>query len=111
MEEMPPVIVDLFDYDKSKLGDKIGGTSDFLARALINLNKLEYSSDSTIPRPTWHKLYYKKGGEVSGEVLLSFAVVQEDFKFNKTIERLRLENEVEFKEFNIQMQILGLRGL
>lgn len=82
-----------------------------MARALIYTNQIEYSTDDTIPRPTWHKLYYKKGGAVSGEVLLSFAIVTDDYPFRKTLERLRLEREVEMKEMNIQMQILGLRGL
>lgn len=48
---------------------------------------------------------------MSGEVLLSFAIVADDYPFKRTLERLRLEREVEMKEFNIQMQILGLRGL
>jgi hypothetical protein len=48
---------------------------------------------------------------VSGEVLLSFAIVADDYPFKRTLDRLRLEREVEMKEFNIQMQILGLRGL
>jgi hypothetical protein len=41
------------------------------------------SSGDTIPRPEWHKLYYKKGGPPSGEVLLSFALVEGDFNFKK----------------------------
>ena len=48
---------------------------------------------------------------MSGEVLLSFAIVADDYPFKRTLDRLRLEREVEMKEFNIQMQILGLRGL
>ena len=64
---------------------------DFLARALIYIDK--------------------SGGAVSGEVLLSFAIVADDYPFKRTLDRLRLEREVEMKEFNIQMQILGLRGL
>jgi hypothetical protein len=74
---------------------------DFLARALIYVNNINFSTDDSIPVPTWHKLYYKSGGAVSGEVLLSFAIVADDYPFKRTLERLRLEREVEMKEFNI----------
>lgn len=76
-------------------------SEDFLSRALIYTNEIDYSTDDKIPRPTWHKLYYKKGGAASGEVLLSFAIVDDDFPFRKSLERLRLEREVEMKEMNI----------
>lgn len=59
----------------------------------------------------WHKLYFKKGGPPSGEVLLSFAVVADDYNFKRSLEKLKMENEVEMKEFGISMNILGLRGL
>lgn len=74
---------------------------DFLARALIYIDKITFSTDDSIPTPTWHKLYYKSGGAVSGEVLLSFAIVNDDYPFKRSLERLRLEREVEMKEFNI----------
>ena len=45
----------------------------------------------TIPRPEWHKLYYKKGGPPSGEVLLSFALVRDDYVFTKIKEKVHLE--------------------
>jgi hypothetical protein len=98
IEELPPIIVDLYDKDEAVIG---ADGEDFLARALIYVKDIEYSTDNTIPVPTWFKLYYKKGGAVSGEVLLSFAIVKDDFTFKRTTERLRLEREVEMKEFNI----------
>lgn len=78
-------------------------SEDFLSRALIYIKDIDYSVDDTIPVPKWHKLYYKTGGAVSGEVLLSFAIVADDYPFKRSLERLRLEREVEMKELNIQM--------
>ncbi len=99
-EELPPIIVECFDKDEELIGKD---SEDFLSRALIYYKDLQgdYSTDDTIPTPTWHKLYYKKGGAVSGEVLLSFAIVDDDYPFKRTLDRLRLEREVEMKEFNI----------
>jgi C2 domain len=97
-EELPPVIIDLYDKDEAAIG---ADSEDFLSRALIYINQITFATDDTIPVPIWHKLYYKKGGAVSGEVLLSFAIVADDYPFKRTLERLRLEREVEMKEFNI----------
>jgi hypothetical protein len=33
--------------------------------------------------------------------LLSFAIVADDYNFKKTIEKLKLEKEVEMKEFGV----------
>jgi hypothetical protein len=86
-------------------------SEDFLSRALINLNKVEVSDGDAIPRPTWYPLFYKKGGPVSGEVLLSFAVVSDDYNFKKSLKHLKLYKEVKTNKYGIQMQILGSRGL
>jgi hypothetical protein len=107
-EELPPVIVDLYDKDESLVGKD---SEDFLSRALINLNKVAVSDGDAIPRPIWYPLFYKKGGPVSGEVLLSFAVVSDDYNFKKNLKHLKLYKEVKTNKYGIQMQILGLRGL
>jgi hypothetical protein len=99
-EELPPIIVDLYDKDEAVVG---ADSEDFLARALIYIDKITFVENDDIPTPTWHKLYYKSGGATSGEVLLSFAIVRDDYPFKRTLERLRLEREVEMKEFNVQM--------
>lgn len=64
-----------------------------------------------IPRPAWHKLYYKKGGPVSGEVLLSFVITSDDYAFKRNLLNLNMEGEVQMAEFGVTMNILGLRGL
>jgi len=48
LEELPPIIVDLYDKDKSTIG-KDG--EDFLARALIYVQNVDYSDNDTIPKP------------------------------------------------------------
>lgn len=58
------------------------------------MQELDYSDGDTIPKPTWHKLFFKSGSPPSGEVLLSFAIVDGDFNFKKTLPKLALENEV-----------------
>jgi hypothetical protein len=60
---LPPVIVDIYDKDESLVGSD---SEDFLARALLFVQNLEYSDGDTIPKPQWHPLYYKKGGPESG---------------------------------------------
>jgi hypothetical protein len=105
---MPPVIVDLYDKDENLIGKD---SEDFLSRTLINLNEVSVSDGDAIPRPTWYPLFYKKGGPVSGEVLLSFAVVSDDYTFKKNLRNLKLYKEVKTNKYGIQMQILGLRGL
>jgi hypothetical protein len=108
VEELPPIIIDVFDKDESIIGSD---SEDFLARALIYVQNLNYSDGDTIPKPQWFKLYFKKGGPASGEVLLSFAVVADDYNFKRSLEKLHMENEVQMKEFGVSMNILGLRGL
>ena len=48
LEELPPIIVDLYDKDKSIIG-KDG--EDFLARALIYVQNVDHSDNDTIPKP------------------------------------------------------------
>jgi len=86
-------------------------SEDFLARALLYVQNINYSDGDTVPTPEWHNLYYKKGGPVCGEVLLSFAIVADDYNFKRSLEKLKLENEVKMKEYGVSMNILGLRGL
>lgn len=76
-------------------------SEDFLSRAVINIAEIKVSDGNGIPTPEWYKLYYKKGGPVSGEILLSFAVVDADYNFNKTLKHLKLEKEVEMKEYGV----------
>jgi len=107
-KELPPIVIEVFDKDENLVGKD---DEDFISRAVINLSKFEHSTNDTIPRPEWHKLYFKTGGAASGEALLSFAVTNDDYVFKKTLPNLHMENEVKMKEFGVSMNILGLRGL
>lgn len=108
VEELPPVIVDVFDMDENLVGSN---STDFICRATLFVQHLNYSDGDTIPTPEWHNLYYKKGGVACGQILLSFAVTADDYNFKKQLKNLQLEKQVEMKEFGVAMNILGLRGL
>jgi hypothetical protein len=43
--------------------------------------------------------------------LISFAVSETDYNYFMSYDKVNLENRVEFKEFEVDMLILGLRGL
>jgi hypothetical protein len=77
LSEFPPIIVDIFDED-----DGVTGPSyDFLARAKIILQDENPSRGDVIPKPKWYPLYFKTGGEKSGEVLMSFVWEEDDYPF------------------------------
>jgi len=99
-EELPPIICDLYDKDENIIGKD---SEDFLARALIDLSKVDTPDGNVVPRPTWYPLYYKKGGPVSGEALLSFVIVPDDYNFKKSLKHLKLYKEVKTNKYGIQM--------
>lgn len=87
IEEMPPFVIDVYDKDESIIGSD---SEDFLSRATLYLKDLkdscvmaieDKSKADSIPRPSWYNLYYKKGGAVSGQILLSFVVTGPDEAF------------------------------
>ena len=96
IEEMPPFIIDAFDEDKTLVGDN---DADFLARSIIFLKDCAYSEGDTILKPKWHAMRTSSKGPMSGEVLVSFAVVEQDFTFARTLEYIKLEDNVPMKEF------------
>lgn len=107
-EELPPVVIDVFDKDENVIGKD---SEDFIARAMLYVQDLDYSIDDTVPKPCWYDLHFKKGGPVSGQILLSFAIVADDYNFKRLLPNLQLEKQVDMKEFGVSMNILGLRGL
>ena len=111
-EELPPFIIDCYDEDETLVGKN---DADFLARATIYykdaIEKLALTEEDTVPRPAWFPLRFSPKGPVSGEVLISFAVVDDDFSFNKTLDYVHLDEEVDMEEFQVSMNILGMRGL
>lgn len=107
-KELPPIVVEVFDKDETLVGKD---DEEFISRAVIDLHKVNHATDDTILQPEWHNLYFKTGGAASGQALLSFSVVADDYVYKKTLPNLHLENNVKMKEFGVSMNILGLRGL
>jgi len=54
---------------------------------------------------------FSPNGPSMGEVLCSFSVVPDDYNFKVPIKYLDLTEYVEFKEFNVEINCLGLRML
>ena len=44
-----------------------------------------------------------------GEILVSFSVVPDDYRFKVPIEYMDLTEYIEFKEYNVEINCLGLR--
>lgn len=108
---MPPIIVDLFDMDVNTITKN---SVEFLSRTVLQLEDVcPFSEGDSIPIPKWYPLRFKKGGPQCGEVLMSFSIVVGDYKFKNTPKSLNLPVEagIKMREFNVGMNILGLRHL
>lgn len=112
IDELPPFIIDCYDEDETLVGKN---DADFLARATIYykdaLEANAISEEDTVPRPAWFPMRFSPKGPVSGEVLISFVVVDDDFSFNRQKEYVHLEDDVEMRDFQVSMNVLGMRGL
>lgn len=91
--ELPPFIIDCYDEDVSLLGGK--PSADFLSRAVIPIKDLKYSTDNKILTPKWYPLRLTSSSPVAGEVLVSFAIVEDDFQFSRELKNVRLEDDVQ----------------
>lgn len=107
---MPPFLLDIYDYDT--LGD------DFIARCKIPISEASYAlddetgaDDQPIPKPKWHGCKLKPSAPDCGEILVSFSIVPDDFAYKIPLNYVSLKESVDFKEFNITMNVLGLRDL
>jgi hypothetical protein len=54
---------------------------------------------------------FAEGEPISGEILVSFSVSEIDYNYVLPAESVDLRGRVEFKEMDVSMLILGLRGL
>lgn len=134
LESYPPFILDVFDEDQ----ELMDSSDDYLARAIvepeecftigdgkdangdpikqwsISLQKdFEIDRNNEIPaRPQWHPLNFMPGEPKCGEILVSFSVSQIDYNYvQRSVKSVDLASRVEFREFDLTMLILGLRGL
>jgi len=96
IDEMPPFIIDCYDEDQTLVGKN---DADFLARACIYKWECAFSENDAIMTPKWHPLKYSPNGPPSGEVLISFAIVEDDFSFQKSLDYVNLAENVEMREF------------
>lgn len=97
VEEMPPFIIDCYDEDPGVAGTK--PTSDFLNRAVIPVSDIQYSEGDTILKPRWFPLRISSKAPQSGEILLSFAIVADDYSFKRSLNQVHLDEQVDMREF------------
>jgi hypothetical protein len=105
VETMPPFILDIYDWDMGPMED------DFLSRCLIPISEAAYSTDNVIPRPKWHLCRLNPNSPPCGEILVSFSIVEDDFNFKIPLNYLNLKEQVNFQEFTVAINVLGLRDL
>jgi hypothetical protein len=124
-DELPPFLIDIYDIDKKLIGkDK----RDYMCRCVIPVKEAaiktvtKATDDGIPPSPTWHKCYFQSGQKACGEILVSFIKAAEfDHRWKVPQENLKMmgilnspadrDAIVQFDEFNIEINVLGLRSL
>lgn len=86
---MPPFVIDCYDEDPTIIPGK-KPTSDFLNRAVIPVSSVRYSETDNVFRPVWYDLKMNSKSPPSGQILLSFAIVEDDYNFKKTVKNVDL---------------------
>ena len=109
-EEAPPVFLNVFDKD---FGLSALDGDDYMGRSVVHLKEAGYATDDTIPTPKWYKVImgFSEHEPSIGEILCSFAVVPDDFSFKTPAKYLDLSEQVKFDDFDININVLGLRDL
>ncbi|KAL4472061.1 hypothetical protein ABPG72_007110 [Tetrahymena utriculariae] len=102
-QEQPPIIIRVFDQSEYGLGE------NFLGNAIVDINegvKYKYINFSKEPpEAKWLNLYYNKN-TVSGKVLISFNIIDDD---RSPLTQLRIMPELE--TYEVSIKIFGLRNL
>ena len=75
------------------------------------MNDCAYSQSDAVPTPRWHALKFDDISPPSGEILISFSIVEDDFSFYAEKHGVELHKQVEMKEFQVSMNVLGMRAL
>lgn len=117
IKEAPPVVLNIWDEDN----DLLDSTDDFMGSAVIDLKQaatcfhsIHYKQQlNECPTPTWHKVRetLKPDSKECGEILCSFVVVPEEFKFQLPIEKFYLTDFVPTLLYQVKINALGLREL
>ena len=100
-------MLDIYDKDF----DLLDTTDDFICRAIIPVSEAHVCYEDSVPKPKWHECRLKAGAPASGEILVSFSIVDADFNYKKTLKYMNLMETVNFNEYKIELNILGLRNL
>ena len=119
-EDSPPIILNVFDHN-TILKDV------YLGRAVIKLTDAatndfphegfrEQMSDEEvrqIPKPKWHpiRLGNDESQPTTGQVLCSFLVTPGDQNFSFNHSNATLRRSIERREYNIDINVFGLREL
>lgn len=64
-----------------------------------------------VMEPRWHGCKLKPKAPKSGEILVSFSISESDYNFKTPLQYMNLRNEVDFRETEVEINILGLRDL
>lgn len=93
--------------------DDLLDADDYLGRCVVYLHEASTSDDDRIPEPKWHdiRIGFSDKDPPCGQMLVSFSVVVDDFSYKIPITYLKLTNEIEYRDFNCEINILGLRSL
>lgn len=103
----PPIVFNIWDSDDLLDAD------DYLGRCVVYLTEASISKDDKIPEPKWHdiRVGFSETEPACGQMLVSFSVVQDDYSFKIPIEYLKLTEEINYQDFNCEINVLGLRNL
>lgn len=107
IDDMPPFVLDVWDEDPG-MGEL---ADDFICRCIIPIKDAVYSEDDEIPKPKWYPCKLKPNAPDCGEILVSFSIVVDDFNYKVPLNYIKLRDQVETPEFQVDINILGLRDL
>lgn len=117
LDSAPPIIFNIWDKDS----DLLDSTDDFLGRSIIYLKdastNLEFGDDddkcNDVPKPIWHdiRMGFDESQPATGQVLCSFVVARDDFDFTTPAKYMKLSDYVPTKEYDLDINVLGLREL
>lgn len=128
LETYPPFIFDIYDKDE----DLFDSTDDYLCRCIVEPEDcaiymckekcdLHDNANCALPacryrevpkEPRWHICEYSPNTGKCGELLVSFAVAEDDYEWGiADPDEVDLDSLIEKKEMNINMNILGMRNL
>lgn len=103
--EMPPLIISVYDYDSTLIGD---AEYDFLGSSILNFEAKDFTQDpGLIPHPVWIDLKQDKNS-VMGKLLISYTVLPIEVEIPRSLSTSII---VKRRKHFLKIKILGLRNL